>query len=667
VTLSVPTVPTSIPGLRAFLRLSASQVQTFRDCQRKWSWHYVMGVREEEKPSQLVGLSVHDALENYLNGEGFDFSTETGYIAVSGIEHLPEPRTPGMRVEKEFHFVGPSGHSYLGYKDVQLPPSDGNPGVIIDHKTTSNLRWQKTAGDLITDVQATLYAVDHFREFSNEPEVELRWVYYLTKGARKSVVTRNPDGSPFFMNQEQAWDNFIRIEETAEQMAAVAHKHPLELPPNIEHCSAYGGCPHQGRCNLSPFDKMRSYTMNQNTLLAKLGKKPTNGAGAPPGAPVTNVVPITQPNSLLSRLQAGGIASTPVTTHVPTAPTPPISGLPAVARGPNALLGMLPGRSTTAPINPPEYQPPAPAAVGADTGEGEGEAPAPAWANAAVPDPMTGPTRFAPGLAIPNPNMFMPGGVAPGSSPVPPQAPPTAQPPAAVPVEYVVVQYESSVIDEKTKEPFRWHTKASPVEAAELVRRCNAGEMRHPESLGGNPWPPTKAWIAETAAAATTKPSTSKRGRPPKAAVAPATPAPSQAAAAAAQTSVLAGQPNPFAQPTPALGNTSSPIGVLYINCGPVGRDVLDANVLISAAKKTIASTPMKDDKGNMLTIADYRFAPFGQGPGMLALAVSAEVDNAEPDLAQCMSVLGVRLDTTTPEGSIVAVELTARAALVVR
>jgi hypothetical protein len=116
-----------------------------------------------------------------------------------------------------------------------------------------------------------------------------------------------------------------------------------------------------------------------------------------------------------------------------------------------------------------------------------------------------------------------------------------------------------------------------------------------------------------------------------------------------------------------AAAASDAKIGVLYLNCGPTDGRVVDANIFIQAAKKTVATTQVDDGRGNKSYVSDYRFAPFGQGPGMLALAVANAVDHAEPDVAQAALALGVRLDTSTPEGSIVAVEMTARAARVVR
>ena len=483
------------------MRLSASQVQTFVDCQRKWSWRYVEGVEDLPSPAAELGRAVHAELEKYLHGGEIDFTTEIGYIAAAGLEHLPKPGTPGLHIEEEFHFEGPSGHSYLGYKDLE------EPGAVTDHKTTSDLRWQKTPEDLKTDIQATLYAVDYFRKYPEENDVELRWVYYQTRNTRKSAITR------LRVHQEETWKRFLEIERIAETMEVASSKRALELVPNIDHCSAYGGCPHQGRCNLSPFDKMRSY-MEQNKLLAALQAKkngtPPPGephtavtmsqvatAHAPPPAPAPPAPPApagTVTNKLLQRLQAGGAPAAMATAATAPAVVP-------------------------AAINPPEYQPP----------------PTPP---AAVAAPSAAPAQSL-------------GGLLPAVAPVLP-APPVA-----------------------------------PADAAPALPAAAA------ESRG--------------------------RGRPKKAAVPP----------------------------------TGLPVKIdtLYLDCGPVGVAVVDATQLVVLAKQRIAAEGL----------ADYRFAEFGHGPGMLAVAVAAQLDALEGVIP------AVRLDTTTPEGAIVAVELTARAALVVR
>ena len=486
------------------MRLSASQVQTFIDCQRKWGWRYLDGIEEPPNASAELGRAVHAELEKYLKGGEIDFTSEIGYIAASGLQHLPKPGAEGMRVEEEFHFEGPSGHTYLGYKDLEMPR------VVYDHKSTGDLKWQKTEEDLKTDIPATLYAVDYFRNHPDEESVELRWVYYQTKGTKKSAITVAT------RYQDETWNRFLEIEQVAQQMQEASTKKTLELPPTINHCGAYGGCPHQGRCNLSPSDKWRAY-MEQNKLLLTLQAK-KNGAASPPPPPAessavpvaaaavgvavgggSTVAPAAVPtgNKLLARLQANGAPSASAASAA--SPAPVTSAAPV---------------ANTNPINPPEYQPPptAPAAPAASS------------------------------LGVPAVVPVM-------------QAPPQAPPPAA---------------DGQT--------------------------------------PPGAATDAPRG-----------RGRPKKAVV-------------------------------PSTG-LSVKVEVLYLDCGPVGVAVADATQFIVLAKKRIAAEGL----------ADYRFAEFGNGPGMLAVAAAAELDALEGVLP------ALRLDTTTPEGSIIAVEFTARAGLVVR
>lgn len=332
------------------LRLSASQIDTFTKCQRKWAWRYIENVEEPPNEAAELGRDVHAQLETYLRGGALDFTRETGYIAAAGLEHLPKPGTPGLRIEEEFHFFGPSGHSYLGYKDLEAP------GAVYDHKSTSSLKWQKTPEQLKTDVQAVLYATDYFRNHPEDPCVELRWVYYQTKNTKKSAVTS------LVVLQDETWQRFLEIEKIAEEMAVASTSRALDLPPTIDHCSAYGGCPHQGRCNLSPLEKMRSH-MSQNKLTALLKGK-TNGA-PPPSAPTSGGRP--------------DLAFGPGGAHEAAAPT-------------NKLLARMQAKGAPAPaaINPPEHQPPPAAPPPAPAAAAPAPAPAPAATPAAAAEAPRG-------------------------------------------------------------------------------------------------------------------------------------------------------------------------------------------------------------------------------------------------------------------------------------
>jgi len=48
------------------MRLSASQIQTFTECQRKWAWRVLDGVEEPPNKAAELGGQVHAELEKYL-------------------------------------------------------------------------------------------------------------------------------------------------------------------------------------------------------------------------------------------------------------------------------------------------------------------------------------------------------------------------------------------------------------------------------------------------------------------------------------------------------------------------------------------------------------------------------------------------------------------------
>ncbi len=96
----------------------------------------------------------------------------------------------------------------------------------------------------------------------------------------------------------------------------------------------------------------------------------------------------------------------------------------------------------------------------------------------------------------------------------------------------------------------------------------------------------------------------------------------------------------------------------LYVDCFPCCA-YAPAEDFIARAKQVIASQDWPDGKGGTQRVADYRFLPFGQGAGALAGAVLAEVLKNPP--------AHLVLSTRTPEGAVVANDLIARAAFVVR
>ncbi len=265
---------------------SPSQIATYRECARKWAFGTIAKIRAPPNQSAALGTETHWQLETYLNGGQLDYTKESGYIAASGVHHLPTPPLSKLNLESRFKFQSPmTGFWYHGIRDVFLPQgtlSQYMDPLVIDHKTTSSLKWAKTPEDLLTDVQAMVYAYS-----AMSTSVRLRWVYYQTKGARKSLPVE------VIVSRDHVVEQFSKIELTTAEMQHILDVVATEpargldllksLPPSPEACESFGGCPYRHICNLSPSDRLASifskptptqeHTMSVQSLIERLKNK----------------------------------------------------------------------------------------------------------------------------------------------------------------------------------------------------------------------------------------------------------------------------------------------------------------------------------------------------------------------------------------------------------
>ncbi len=232
---------------------SPSQISTFLDCDRKWALGSIAKIRMESGTAAALGTETHTQLETYLSGGQIDYTRDSGYIAASGLHHLPAPPLSKTLLESKFKFQSPAtGFFYNGIRDVFIP---GEVPLVIDHKTTSGLRWAKTVEDLLGDPQAMIYAYS-----AMAPVVNLRWVYYQTKGARKSKPVH------LTVSRGHVEEQFDRIELTTREMRAILDlqtedkkAYALSLEPSPESCEKFGGCQYRHLCNLGPQDRITSF------------------------------------------------------------------------------------------------------------------------------------------------------------------------------------------------------------------------------------------------------------------------------------------------------------------------------------------------------------------------------------------------------------------------
>ena len=338
--------------MKEFVRWSASQVDTFQGCNRKWWFNKIMGLEIPQHPSAAIGSAVHAELEGYLTGEhGID---KLGPIALTALPFAPRPET--VYVERSIEDLKLEAHGLpaLGYIDVLNLKDD--PPEVLDWKTTGSLQWAKTADDLLRNVQMTVYAKATHAMFDSlglaPPDaVRVTHVVMLTKAPHEARRTTA------LMNHATLDKNWAYVEKTVGEMKDVALlATPDKVTPTKSMCSAYGGCPFRSRCQaldstkdiknpLSAFAGISSCSTTNDTtdteatmsttptdkpsLLARLGVK-TKAASAPTSAPapvpaaievpVVKVVAATPKaaDALMARLR-GSLAASPV-APVATAP-----------------------------------------------------------------------------------------------------------------------------------------------------------------------------------------------------------------------------------------------------------------------------------------------------------------------------------------------------------
>lgn len=284
------------------LRTSASQIESYRLCKRKWGFDQIDGIPRAQTPAAALGDRVHKLREDYLNfGIWPSRTTWEGQLALIGLEHLPPPRLP--LVELRFDFgLGPNIR-FRGRIDFLVPNGryDGNriwgtPGIPLvgDHKTTSRTLFIKTPEKLTReDPQAAIYGA-YALAVSGANEVDLHWSYMVKTTPRpgqKQVRVR--------MSRMQVEDSFTRAVNDAQEMLTLVNIHGIraaQLEPNVRACEAFGGCPYKSVCPLTDQQRFGGLMMNndpasfpQNNGAASNGNAPGMNlnmalAPVPPGA-----------------------------------------------------------------------------------------------------------------------------------------------------------------------------------------------------------------------------------------------------------------------------------------------------------------------------------------------------------------------------------------------
>jgi PD-(D/E)XK nuclease superfamily len=412
---------------------SSSQVELFLDCKRKHFNKSILKIPDPPNESAQRGIGIHKALEIVGDrlAEGMSLADATNLdspehtqwaafvAAAAQAGALPGTGEPTAR-EHRFQLPTSQNIPFLGV--IDLVRDELHPIDITDWKTISDIRYAKTPGELITNLQLNVYA-HYIFENTDVDQVRTRLVYLEAK--KKPLKTKLPrtmnvhvdleresvraiwqGERPFFKDGQPHYLPTIldRMIETS------TCQDPDEIEPNTETCTKYGGCPYRANCGLSPFAGVGSATdhaplkrilIEESKTMGFLSKNNgTNGtvkaAPTPTSVPETKTetpAPAAKSTGFLARARAAGV-------QVPTGVVPPdapsrVNEPVQAALEPQAAVQAAP--EAEAPKKrgrPRKIAPEAAQSVQESTHQTEDDSPAPVRAEApapvAAPAPKTG-------------------------------------------------------------------------------------------------------------------------------------------------------------------------------------------------------------------------------------------------------------------------------------
>jgi PD-(D/E)XK nuclease superfamily len=313
--------------------LSASQVEGFADCERKWGLRYLAKLKHQD-PSAALGTRIHEIAEAWLKAgtppdeqeamvlpdkyhASGQWTYYPGQIFKSGMHMLKHAVQHGPKIEGFFRFKSQVEHEiyWQGAKDLSW--FDGVRVHVGDHKSSKNpkkygknakkltLGWQaeekyaKEKGNatrLLCDTQALLYAHEaretpyKFQDVTIRPDADvgLGWYYYPTRPSN----TNKPNAVEVIAPRDHVLEQVASIEGVAKRTLQMYREKPdpKKLPFNTEMCDGYGGCPfketeHCDAHKHSFFGQLGDQPMANDTSFLSFISEKFPVQGAPPPAP----------------------------------------------------------------------------------------------------------------------------------------------------------------------------------------------------------------------------------------------------------------------------------------------------------------------------------------------------------------------------------------------
>lgn len=220
---------------KPFSHVSPSQIATYTTCPRQWFYNKVLGLPVPQKASAALGEKVHSTIEAYLeSGDPLDLHV----VARPSQGKLDELRALNPLVETKMERPLRNGLTFIGRIDLLAL----SQRLVVDHKTTSDLKYAKSEEELQHDVQMLSYAYEVYCR-NPGPEVRVAHNVLLTRGGPATRYTETTVSAP------QILAGWSRIQDVTDEMIQTARLNsPAEVREDRSQCEKYGGCAFKDQC-----------------------------------------------------------------------------------------------------------------------------------------------------------------------------------------------------------------------------------------------------------------------------------------------------------------------------------------------------------------------------------------------------------------------------------
>lgn len=226
--------------------VSPSQITTFQRCKRLWFYQKVLKLRVPYTGAQAIGVEIHSQLEKYYL-TGVD---PTEPRALAALPLLPK-RSNCVLVESALDTpnLTIAGVRCDGRIDLVEFANPSSP-VIIDFKSRSSFKWNKTSEELVKDLQLLSYAAWAAGKWPQAEQFRLVHVYLLTTAVKPPAVVEG------VVPRQAVLEFKASLEPVVEEMRLTAKFvdesqaiRSFDVDPDeTKACRDWGGCAFIDRC-----------------------------------------------------------------------------------------------------------------------------------------------------------------------------------------------------------------------------------------------------------------------------------------------------------------------------------------------------------------------------------------------------------------------------------